>query len=163
MPENEGPGQVLFYEWRCIARGLANEPYLGNVIGGTIEFETSGWADGEPRIISDSDDTCAVEACLEATADGAWHSKPCGALLSLHVGGVPAARWMLDASVQTSSLSASLSALPSWAAAGIVSVPSNIREVDARRTGFIGRLRYLVCGAHRRIVRQSDDGWTTVL
>ena len=49
MPENEGPGQVLFYEWRCIARGLANEPYLGNVIGGTIEFETSGWADGEPR------------------------------------------------------------------------------------------------------------------
>ena len=34
---------------RCIARGLANEPYLGNVIGGTIEFETSGWADGEPR------------------------------------------------------------------------------------------------------------------
>ena len=49
MPENEGPGQVLFYEWRCIARGLANEPYLGNVIGGTIEFETSGWADGELR------------------------------------------------------------------------------------------------------------------
>ena len=45
MPENEGPGQVLFYEWKCIARGLANEPYLGNVIGGTIEFETSGWAD----------------------------------------------------------------------------------------------------------------------
>ena len=49
MPENDGPGQVLFYEWKCIARGLANEPYLGNVIGGTIEFETRGWADGEPR------------------------------------------------------------------------------------------------------------------
>jgi hypothetical protein len=49
MPENEGPGQVLFYEWKCVARGLASEPYLGNVIGGTIEFETSGWADHEPR------------------------------------------------------------------------------------------------------------------
>ena len=21
MPENEGPGQVLFYEWKCVARG----------------------------------------------------------------------------------------------------------------------------------------------
>eukprot|EP00964_Phaeocystis_antarctica_P072003 scaffold43986_cov59-Phaeocystis_antarctica.AAC.2 len=46
---DEGPGQVLFYEWKCVARGLASEPYLGNVIGGTIEVETSGWADREPR------------------------------------------------------------------------------------------------------------------
>ena len=34
MPENEGPGQVLFYEWKCVARGLTIEPFLGNVIGG---------------------------------------------------------------------------------------------------------------------------------